>query len=63
MRWVGTNKAWKKGDMDVRSRMVARHFKGRDKDSDDATLCGCEQDLKWIRRLVESWFEIEVRVV
>eukprot|EP00973_Karenia_brevis_P044362 6145665-Karenia_brevis.AAC.1 len=35
MRWVDTNKAWKKGDMDVRSRMVARHFKGGDKDRDD----------------------------
>eukprot|EP00973_Karenia_brevis_P059743 8317217-Karenia_brevis.AAC.1 len=35
MRWVDNNKAGKKGDMDVRSRMVARHFKGRGKDRDD----------------------------
>eukprot|EP00973_Karenia_brevis_P051715 7183832-Karenia_brevis.AAC.1 len=35
MRWVDTNKAWKKGDMEVRSRMVARDCKGGDKDRDD----------------------------
>eukprot|EP00973_Karenia_brevis_P021337 2933742-Karenia_brevis.AAC.1 len=35
MRWVDTNKAWKQGDMDVRSRLVARHFKGVDKCRDD----------------------------
>eukprot|EP00973_Karenia_brevis_P019099 2618243-Karenia_brevis.AAC.1 len=35
MTWVDTNIAWKLGDMEVRSRMVARHFKGGDKGRDD----------------------------
>eukprot|EP00973_Karenia_brevis_P024491 3378904-Karenia_brevis.AAC.1 len=35
MRWVGTNKAHMKGKFEVRSRMVARNFKGGDKDRDD----------------------------
>eukprot|EP00973_Karenia_brevis_P063512 8826910-Karenia_brevis.AAC.1 len=35
MRWVNTNKAWKQGEMDVRSRMVARDLEGVDKGRDD----------------------------
>eukprot|EP00973_Karenia_brevis_P065120 9041800-Karenia_brevis.AAC.1 len=35
MRWVDTNKAHMKGKFEVRSRMVARSFKGGDKDRDD----------------------------
>ena len=28
---------------------------------DDYTLCGLDEDLKWIRALMESWFEIKMR--
>eukprot|EP00973_Karenia_brevis_P026022 3590492-Karenia_brevis.AAC.1 len=35
MRWVDTNKAHMKGKFEFRSRMVARNFKGGDKDRDD----------------------------
>ena len=28
---------------------------------DDFTFCGLEEDLIWIRDLMESWFEIKVR--
>ena len=28
---------------------------------DDFTFCGLEEDLKWIEKLMESWFEIKVR--
>eukprot|EP00973_Karenia_brevis_P088026 12208987-Karenia_brevis.AAC.1 len=30
---------------------------------DDFTFCGLEEDLTWIRRHMESWFEIKVRAV
>ena len=30
---------------------------------DDFTLCGLEEDLWWIKGLMESWFEIKVRGV
>eukprot|EP00973_Karenia_brevis_P005461 744575-Karenia_brevis.AAC.1 len=35
MRWVDTDKAFMRGEYDVRSRMVARKFKGGDKNRDD----------------------------
>ena len=28
---------------------------------DDFTFCGLDNDLKWIRMLMESWFEVKVR--
>ena len=28
---------------------------------DDFTFCGLGEDLRWIRALMESWFEIKVR--
>ena len=34
-RWVDTNKAWEEDGMEVRCRLVARDFKGGDKDRDD----------------------------
>eukprot|EP00973_Karenia_brevis_P066740 9278807-Karenia_brevis.AAC.1 len=30
---------------------------------DDFTFCGLEEDLKWVRGLMESWFEINVSAV
>lgn len=30
---------------------------------DDFTFCGLEEDLRWIRALMETWFEIKVRGV
>eukprot|EP00973_Karenia_brevis_P013604 1846318-Karenia_brevis.AAC.1 len=36
MRWVDTDKGFKKGKYDVRSRMVAKNYKGRDKGRDDS---------------------------
>ena len=30
---------------------------------DDFTFCGMQEDLTWIRKLMESWFEIKVRAV
>ena len=30
---------------------------------DDFTICGFGEDLKWIKKLMRSWFEIKVRVV
>mgnify|MGYP000220182890 CR=1 FL=1 len=30
---------------------------------DDFTLCACEEDLEWIKRLMQGWFEIKVRAV
>eukprot|EP00973_Karenia_brevis_P019452 2668664-Karenia_brevis.AAC.1 len=30
---------------------------------DDFTFCGLEEDLMWVRGLMESWFEIKVRAV
>ncbi len=30
---------------------------------DDFTLVGCEDDLRWIQKLMASWFEIKVRAV
>eukprot|EP00973_Karenia_brevis_P026768 3693630-Karenia_brevis.AAC.1 len=35
MRWVDTNKSFMKGKYDIRSRMVAKNFKGNDKGRDD----------------------------
>ena len=35
VRWVNTDKGFMSGDMVVRSRLVARDFKGGDKDRDD----------------------------
>eukprot|EP00973_Karenia_brevis_P041670 5765953-Karenia_brevis.AAC.1 len=35
MRWVDTNKSFMKGRYDVRSRMVAKIYKGRGKGRDD----------------------------
>eukprot|EP00973_Karenia_brevis_P001550 210343-Karenia_brevis.AAC.1 len=35
MRWVDTNKRHMKGKYDVRSRMVAKNYKGGDKGRDD----------------------------
>eukprot|EP00973_Karenia_brevis_P030495 4205315-Karenia_brevis.AAC.1 len=35
MRWVDTNKSHMKGKYDVRSRMVAKNYKGGDKGRDD----------------------------
>eukprot|EP00973_Karenia_brevis_P004545 621038-Karenia_brevis.AAC.1 len=35
MRWVDTNKAHMKGNYEVRSRMVAKNYKGAHKGSDD----------------------------
>eukprot|EP00973_Karenia_brevis_P057567 8006645-Karenia_brevis.AAC.1 len=35
MRWVDMNNAWKPGDLEVRRGMVARGFKGGDKERDD----------------------------
>ena len=28
---------------------------------DDFTFCGLDEDLKWIRALMETWFEMKVR--
>ena len=30
---------------------------------DDFTFCACHEELLWIRRLMESWFEIKVRAM
>ena len=30
---------------------------------DDFTFCGLEEDLVWIRNLLEGWFEIKVRAM
>eukprot|EP00973_Karenia_brevis_P003344 460762-Karenia_brevis.AAC.1 len=30
---------------------------------DDFTFCGLDEDLKWIRRHIEPWFEVKVRAV
>eukprot|EP00973_Karenia_brevis_P039316 5428927-Karenia_brevis.AAC.1 len=30
---------------------------------DDFTFCGCDAELRWIRGLMESWFEIKVRAI
>ena len=30
---------------------------------DDFTFCGFDEDLQWIRALMESWFEIKMRGV
>ena len=30
---------------------------------DDFTLAGCEEDLKWIQKLMKGWFEIKVRAM
>eukprot|EP00973_Karenia_brevis_P041984 5812106-Karenia_brevis.AAC.1 len=35
MRWVDTNKSLMRGKYDVRSRMVAKNYKGGDKGRDD----------------------------
>eukprot|EP00973_Karenia_brevis_P060263 8384785-Karenia_brevis.AAC.1 len=35
MRWVDTNKSFMKGKYDMRSRMVAKNYKGGDKGRDD----------------------------
>eukprot|EP00973_Karenia_brevis_P022303 3068108-Karenia_brevis.AAC.1 len=35
MRWVDTNKNHMKGKFEVRSRMVAKNYKGKDKGRDD----------------------------
>eukprot|EP00973_Karenia_brevis_P017813 2447707-Karenia_brevis.AAC.1 len=35
MRWVDTNKSFMKGKYDIRSRMVAKNYKGNDKGRDD----------------------------
>eukprot|EP00973_Karenia_brevis_P053064 7377335-Karenia_brevis.AAC.1 len=35
MRWVDTNKAHMRGRHEVRSRMVAKNYKGADKGRDD----------------------------
>eukprot|EP00973_Karenia_brevis_P068212 9490276-Karenia_brevis.AAC.1 len=35
MRWVDTNKSFMKNKYEVRSRMVAQNYKGRDKGRDD----------------------------
>eukprot|EP00973_Karenia_brevis_P024214 3343738-Karenia_brevis.AAC.1 len=35
MRWVDTNKSFMKGKYEIRSRMVAKSFKGNDKGRDD----------------------------
>ena len=46
---------------------VVFYHKGRDLSvvvhGDDFTLCGLEEDLWWIKGLMESWFEIKVRAV
>jgi hypothetical protein len=46
---------------------VIFYHKGRDLSvvvhGDDFTLCGLEEDLWWLKELVESWFEIKVRAV
>eukprot|EP00973_Karenia_brevis_P052470 7290429-Karenia_brevis.AAC.1 len=30
---------------------------------DDFTFCGLDEDLKWIRSHMESWFEIKMRAI
>eukprot|EP00973_Karenia_brevis_P067679 9416439-Karenia_brevis.AAC.1 len=48
------------------SRGVVFFLKERDVSlvvrEDDLTFCGLDTDLKWIRKLMESWFEIKVWV-
>eukprot|EP00973_Karenia_brevis_P074542 10359252-Karenia_brevis.AAC.1 len=36
MRWLDTNKSFMKGKYDVRSRIVAKNYKGGDKGRDDS---------------------------